>query len=432
MPERLDARDAAERLRTRDTLGIPLGPGHPPAFLHALGERDDWEQLEISGALLTDLYSVFTKAGVRYLSGFYGPAERVLRDMGANIGFVPADFRRFGPILEQHAPRVMATAAAPPDRDGNLSLSLHAGATVHELHRVGADPDRVLIVEVSDHFPPTLGLPPDHLHRLTLDEVDILIESDAAPFELVDPVPDDADRAIAEHVSRYIHDGCTIQTGIGAVPTAVVHLLAAGDGGGYGVHSEMFTTGLMALHRAGKVQNHKGIYDGISITTFALGTAGLYEWLRDNEAVRFLPVEVVNSPEVISANRDVVSVNSALEVDLYGQAVADTLRHRQFSGIGGHEDFISVSGHELEDRSLVCLHASVVVDGQAQSRIVSGFEAGTVITTPRQHLDVVVTEFGAAELRGRTVRERAVALAAIAAPEFRDELSSRAREIPDG
>lgn len=431
MPEQLTPTEAVARLHPADSLGIPLGPGHPPTFLHALGARDDWTALEVSGALLTDLYAVFTKPGVRYFSGFFGPAERVLRDLGADIAFVPADFRRFAPILEALRPRVMATVGAPPDRDGHVSLSLHAGATVAELHRAGADPDRTLIVEVSDRFPRTVGLPPDHLHRLHLDEIDILVESDAAPFVLADAAPTEADRAIAEIARRFVHDGCTLQTGIGAIPTAVATLLADGPGGDYGIHSEMFTTGLMSLHRAGKIANRKGIFDGFSVTTFALGTPELYEWLRDNSDVRFLPVDIVNSPDVIARNHSMVSVNAALAVDLYGQAVADMLDHKQFSGIGGHEDFIAVSGHELEDRSLVCLHATATVDGEVRSRIVAGFEYGTVITTPRHHLDVVITEFGAAELRGRTVRQRALALAEIADPRFRDDLRARAAAIPE-
>src|ERR1700741_2929588 len=140
----LTAEEAATLVRPRDTLGIPLGPGQPSSFLHALGERDDWEQLEIFGALLLDLYALFTKPGVRYLTGFFGPAERVLLGGGARLEFVPADFRRVVTIAAQLAPRVVATAATPPDADGYLSLSLHAGATVRELQRAGADPARGL------------------------------------------------------------------------------------------------------------------------------------------------------------------------------------------------------------------------------------------------------------------------------------------------
>jgi acyl-CoA hydrolase len=192
----------------------------------------------------------------------------------------------------------------------------------------------------------------------------------------------------------------------------------------------MFTTGLMELHKAGKVTNRKGQYDGVSITTFAAGTRELYDWLDGNADVCFLPVHLVNSPDVISHNRKMVAINGALAVDLAGQAVADTLAAAQFSGIGGHEDFIAASGLELEDRSLVCFRSTTVVDGVKVSRIQSEFPAGTIVTTPRHQLDVVITEHGVAELRGRTVRDRARALAAVADPEFRDALLEHAESWP--
>lgn len=423
--------EAAALVRDCDVLGIPLGPGHPNAFLHALGKREAFDDLVVTGALLTDFYELFDRPGVRYVSGFYGPIERMLADAGGAVEFVPADFRRFAPVLEQVAPRVMATSAALPDADGYCSLSLHAGATVGELHRAARDPGRVLVVEVSPHFPRTLGLLPEHPHRIHVDDVDVLVESDARPFALTDAPASDVEKTIADQVARFVPDGATLQTGIGGIPGTVVSLLAEGDGGGYGVHSEMFTTGLMRLHRSGKVTNdRKGVFAGFSVTTFALGEPELYDWLADNPDVRFLPVDVVNSPETISANVDMVSINGALAVDLAGQAVADTLDGRQFSGIGGHEDFVASSGLQLEDRSLICLRSTTTVDGEVRSRITARFDAGTIITTPRHQLDVVITEYGAAELRGRTVRERAVALAQIAHPDFRSELMARAEEWP--
>lgn len=424
--------EAVAAMRPVDALGIPLGPGHPIGLLHALGERDDWEDLTVSGALLTDLYALFTQANVRFLSGFFGPIERGYRDAGHNIEFVPADFRRFAPVLEALAPRVMATAVAPPDDDGWMSLSLHAGATVEELHRAGADPDRVLIAEVSPNFPRTLGLGP-YSHRLHVDECDLVVESDRSPIALPDPEPSDVDRAIAGFATGYIHDGSTIQTGIGSIPSTIAKLLAEGDGGDYGVHSEMFTSGLKLLHESGKVTNAaKGVFEGYSITTFAAGNPGMYDWLDGRDEVRFLPVHVVNSAEVIANNHNMVSINGAMAIDLFGQVVADTIGGRQFSGIGGHEEFVSGSGLELSDRSLICLPSTVTVDGELRSRITPELVRGAVVTTPRHHLDVVCTEFGAAEMQGRTVRERATALAGIAHPDFRDELLEAAEDMGRG
>lgn len=428
-PSTMTPEEAAALVRDRDTLGVPLGPGQPSAFLHALGARERFEDLTVFGALLVDLYEVFTRPGVRYLSGFYGPAERFLVDSGARVEFVPADFRRFSRIAEQLAPRVVAGVATPPDADGYLSLSLHAGATVDAMHQAGADPGRLLVVEANAKFPRTYGLG-EHTHRVHLDEIDVLVESDRDPFLLPDVPATDADRAIARSIQELIPDGATLQTGIGGIPSTVAGLLAEGDGGDYGVHSEMFTTGLMQLHRAGKVTNaHKGQFDGVSVTTFAAGTAELYEWLDENHEVAFLPVDIVNAPEVIARNREMITVNGALAVDLHGQVVADTIGGRQFSGIGGHEDFISQSGLSLSDRSLVCLRSTSQVQGVTISRIIPYLPEGWIVTTPRHQVDLVVTEHGVAHLRGRTVRERARALAEVAAPEFRDQLREAADRL---
>lgn len=424
MPEELSAADAAARLEPADTLGIPLGPGQPPAFLRELGEREDWTDLRVFGALLAVGTELFTRSGVRYLSGFFGPLERALLGAGADIQFTPADFRRFGPLLERQAPRVMTTVAAPPDADGWCSLSLHAGGTIDEIHRAGADPDRVLVVEVSDAYPRTFGLG-DHRHAVHVDEIDILVRSSDQPLALPggDAPPSDVDKAIAKHAVDYIPSGATLQTGIGSIPNQIATLLAEGDGHDYGLHSEMFTDGCMKLHRAGKISNaRKGQYHGVSVTTFAFGSPDLYAWLDENSDVAFLPVEIINSPEVIAGNDTMVSINGALGIDVHGQVVADTINGAQFSGIGGAEDFVAGAGLELTDRSLICLPATFEKDGEVQSRIVPAFAAGSVITTPRHHVDVIVTEYGVAELEGRTVRERAEALAAIAHPDFREEL----------
>jgi acyl-CoA hydrolase len=429
--EHLSADEAAAHVRTLDTMAMPLGPGQPVAFLEALGRRSDWEELRIGGALLTVFSDLFSHPNVHYLSGFFGPLERMLRDAGANISFAPADFRRFEPILEADPPRVLCTAAAPPDADGWCSLSLHAGAQVDQLHAAGADPARLLVVEVSNRYPRTFGFG-EHRHAIHVDEIDLLVESDRSPVESADPEPSDVDRSIAEQVRRFVPDGATLQTGIGAVPSMVARLLAEGSGGGYGIHSEMFTTGLMRLHQAGKVTNQKGTYDGVSVCTFAAGTRELYDWLDENPEVAFLPVELVNSPEAIARNEMMVTLNAAMAVDIHGQVIADTINGTQYSGIGGHEDFVSGPALDLTDRSLLCLPSTVTVGGERRSRIVPWFDAGAVITTPRHQVDVIVTEFGAAELQGKTVHQRGLALAAIAHPDFREPLLEAAERASGG
>ena len=426
------AAEAAALIRPDDTLGLPLGPGQPPSFLAALGERDDWEDLRVYGALLGVGTELFSRSGVNLLSGFYGPFERALRDAGAAISFAPADFRRFGPLYERQRPRVMCTVAAAPDADGWCSLSLHAGGSIGEIHRAAEDPDRLLVVEAASGYPRTAGLPPEHPHRIHVDEADVLIETDASPLELPGTEPGEVDRAIAANAAAFIDSGSTIQTGIGAVPSMIATILAEGDYGDLGIHSEMLTDGLMRLHLAGAVTNRKGVFDGVSVATFAFGSKRLYEWLDGNEEVAFLPVEVVNSPDVIRRNRRMVSINAALAVDVHGQVVADTIDGRQYSGIGGAEDFAAGSGLEVEDRSLQCLPSTVELDGELRSRIVPAFDAGAVITTPRHQVDVIVTEYGAAELEGKTIHQRGLELARIAHPDFRDELAAAAERASGG
>ena len=416
--------EAAAHLKPIDTLALPLGPGVPSAFVDALGERDDWRGLTVFAALLTQPHRLFTRPGVRLLSGFFGPVERALRAAGHDVHFVPGDFRRFAKIAHGLAPRVMATSVAPAGEGGRMSLSLHAGAMVAELHRCGADPERLLVVEASPRFPRTLGLPPEHPHALEPSEIDLLVPSDRAPLELPDEAANEVTAAIAEHALRFIPDAATLQTGIGGIPSQVVARLAARPGGDYGVHSEMFTTGLMRLHQAGKLSNRrKGLFEGFSVVTFAMGTRELYDWLEGRDDVRFLPVDVVNDPTTIGRNQRMISLNGALEVDLQGQVVADTIRGAQYSGIGGHEDFVSGAALGDDDRSLLCLPSTSIVAGRRVSRILRTLAPGSIVTTPRHQVDVIVTEFGAAELGGRTVEERAARLVAIAHPDFRAELS---------
>jgi acyl-CoA hydrolase len=281
----------------------------------------------------------------------------------------------------------------------------------------------LLIAESNAGLPRTLGLPPHHLHSLGPDEIDVLVESALPPATLPDAEPSQAERAIASHARAFIPDRATLQTGIGGIPNAVAGLLVHGDGDGYGIHSEMFTTGLMELHVAGKVDNRaKGIYEGVSVCTFALGSEELHHWLHEREDVRFLPVHLVNDPAVIARNRRMVSINGALSIDLAGQVVADTIDGRQHSGIGGHEDFVSGASLEREDHSLVCLPATARVGERVVSRIQARLPGGSIVTTPRHQLDVVVTEYGAAELRGRTDTERAEALIEVAHPAVREAL----------
>jgi len=420
--------EAISFIRPIDRIGFGLGPANPDAFLTALGTRSDWVELVLGGALLLNYYDVLTQPGVSYRCGFFGPAERVLLAQGHRIEHVPGGFRQFALILSKFAPRVMVAQAAPPDGDGMVNLSLHYGATRPELLRAGRDPNRLLIIEVNPNLPRTNSLPPDFDNTIPVELIDVLVEADGTPFALEEPPPDDVDTAIAGHALTFVADGATLQTGIGTIPNMVASGLAAGPLNGFGIHSEMFTSGLMRLHQAGKVTNaQKGILDGVSVTTFAMGSAELYRWLDGNNEVAFLDVAVVNDPTTISRNANLVSINGALSVDLYGQVVADTIDGRQISGVGGHEDFVAGAELRSDAHSLICLRSTVDVAGTPVSRIVGKLPEGSIVSTPRHHTGVVVTEFGAAQLAGLTVRERAHALVEIAHPDHRLQL----RQIAD-
>jgi acyl-CoA hydrolase len=433
VPTVVTMQEAVARVRPVDRIGLGLGPAIPDGLLTALGTRSDWEDLQIGGALCLNLYDVFAHPGVSYRCGFFGPAEQVHLAQGHRVELVPGGFRQMGPIMARFAPRVMMAQAAPPDEHDRVNLALHVGGTRDELLAAGRDPDRLLMVEVNPHLPRTGSLPPTYENTIPLGLIDVLVESDGQPFALADPTTTAVDETIARHALAYIHDGSTLQTGIGAIPNIVAAELARGTLGGFGVHSEMFTTGLMRLHQAGKVTNDaKGMFDGVSVTTFALGVSELYEWLDGNEEVAFLPVDTVNDPTVISRNANLVSINGALSVDLYGQVMADSIDGRQVSGVGGHEDFVAGAELHLDARSLICLRSTVDRGGETLSRIAGIPPEGTVVSTPRHHTGVVITEYGVAELTGRTVRERAHLLADIAHPDFRPDLRKAADRLDRG
>lgn len=430
MARELSVTDAASLINPTDTIGGGLATAWPPGLIKALGERDDWQDLRIDGAHIAVDSKLLTRPGVHFRATFFSGRERAAVEAGGDVQYVPSDFRRFAHILDDARPRVMVVGTAPPDTDGNCSLSLHAGASYRELKAAASDPDRLLIVEATERLPRTQGIPPGYTHSLHVDEIDVLVLSDESPDTLpLNPVTE-VDQQIARAAVELIEDGATLQAGIGSVPNAIMALLAEADGGDYGIHSEMFSDGMMALHKAGKVTNNKGLHDGLSVTTFSLGSRELYDWLHENVEVAFLPVEQVNDPYVLDQNRNVVTINSALALDLFGQVLADTRNSKQFSGVGGAEDFVSGPGYSRGGKSLMCMHSTAVVNGETISRICPHFPAGTVVTTPRHQLDYVVTEHGVAEIGGMTVRERAKALTSLAAPEFRDELSEAAANIP--
>ena len=415
-------REAVDLIKVDDTLAAPIATGQPATFLNGLAERSDYRGLTLFTGLIIEPYAVLQQPGVRLISGFYGPIDRMLKSMGANVEYLPADFLGWERYARLAAPRVVVSALAPMDAHGYLNFGLHAGASFNAFLDAARDPNRLAIGEVNSSMPHVLGLGRYGGNRIHVSEIDCIIESDRPVFELPEQPVTEEDKAIAQHVEQLIENGATLQFGIGGVPNIVAQLLAAGQKGDFGIHTEMMVDGIMHLHQAGKISNHKGVYDGFSVATFGAGSRALYQWMDRNPEVRMLPVAQVNDPAIIRLNRRMVSINGALSVDLSGQVMADTVGARQYSGVGGHELFV-IGAHDSEGgKSIICLHSTARADGKTISTIVKSLPCGTPVSTPRHHVQYVVTEHGVANIGMLTDVQRAAALAEIAHPDFRDEL----------
>jgi acyl-CoA hydrolase len=236
------------------------------------------------------------------------------------------------------------------------------------------------------------------------------------------PAASPEELAIARRIDELVGSGSTLQFGIGAIPNEVARALAEGDDDDLGLHTEMISDGVMHLHRAGKVTNRKGLYDGVTVATFALGSAELYGWLDGNAQVRMLPVSLVNDPALLRRLRRFVSINGALAVDLFGQVVADHVGGHQYSGVGGHNSFVMGAREAPGGMSIVCLRSTATVGGKTVSSIIPRVGGGMTVTTPRHHTQWVVTEWGAVDVSLLPDRARAEALVELAHPDFRDEL----------
>jgi len=421
--------EAATMLRPVDRLAAPIAAGQPVTLLRALGRRDDWKDLQILAGLFIEPYDLLTRPGVRLLSGFFGPVERILRGGGFAVDYLVSNFRGQARALGRMCPRVAAHCVSPMDGEGTFTFGVHAGATYTDFLAAGRDPDRVLIVEVNPAMPRVAGFPEYGGNRVHVSEVDAILESDTPLFALPNLPASPEERAIAALVEAQIESGATLQFGIGGVPDEIAEGLAKSGKGDFGIHTEMFGDGIMRLHQAGKVVNRKGLHDGYSVGTFALGSAELYRWMDANPILRMLPVERSNDPAAIRANRKMTSVNTAMSIDLLGQVVAESIGGRQYSGTGGQEDFVMGAQECPDGKSFLVFTSTAEVHGKRISRIVARHPEGAVVTTPRYHVHWLVTEHGAVDLRDLSDVERTEAIASLADPEFRPGLEEAARHM---
>jgi acyl-CoA hydrolase len=348
---------------------------------------------------------------LRHVSLFLSPATRDAQARG-DCDFLPTDFSAVPATLRRRTKlSLLLSAASPPDAEGWCTLGTSA-EYVAALR--GAAP---IVLEVNEQMPRTAGN-----NRVHLSQVAAWYRTDRPLVMLDRAQPDERDRRIGAFVAERVGDRATLQVGIGRVPDAVLAALRGHRD--LGVHTELVSDGVMELVERGVVTGaHKHHHPGAVVATFALGTQPLHDWLDGNEAVQMHPVDWVNDPRTIASEPRMVSVNATTEVDLFGQCASETMAGRPWSGSGGQADFARGAIASPGGEAFVVLHATTSF---GRSRIRPTLTAGSVVTTSKNDVDHVVTEWGVATLRGRTLAERARALIAVADPVHREWLEREA------
>jgi len=352
----------------------------------------------------------------RHISFFAGGSTR--RAISENrADFVPCFFNRIPSLLGAQFPvDVAMVSVSPPDENGYCSLGVSVDYTLKAVEVA-----RLVICEVNPSMPRTHGKSFIHVQ-----EIDCFVEVEEPIYELNRGEMSEVESSIGQYITQLIDDGSCLQLGIGGIPDAVLSYLD--NFKDLGIHSEMISNGVMDLVEKGVVTcQRKNLHQGRIVVTFLMGTRAFYNWVDDNPFIEMHPVDYVNNPCVIAQNRNMISINSALEVDLLGQVCADTLGPNQYSGVGGQVDF--VRGAQMSESGKAIIALPSTAKGGAVSRIVPRLTAYSAVTTSRNDVDFVVTEQGIAVLKGKNTRQRIQALISIAHPDFREELDRQAAEI---
>jgi 4-hydroxybutyrate CoA-transferase len=306
---------------------------------------------------------------------------------------------------------VVLMQVTPPDEEGYCSYGLSADYT-----QSAAESAKIVIAQMNRNLPRTAGV------RIHLDALTWIVEQDAPLVEFAAPSFGEVERQIGEHIALLVPDGATLQLGIGAIPEAA--LLSLKNKRDLGIHTEMFSDGVAALAEAGVITNRrKTINQGKFVATFLMGSSTLYNFVHNNPAVEMHPVDYVNDPCIIGQHDDMISINSALQVDLSGQVNAEMIGHLQFSGTGGQVDFVRGASRSNGGKSIIAM-PSTAARGSI-SRICRQLDEGAAVTTSRNDVHYVITEYGIANLRGKTLQQRAEALIEIAHPAFRASLINK-------
>jgi acyl-CoA hydrolase len=425
-PRHITAADAAALVKSGQWLDYGAITAQPDAFDAALAARAG----ELRGVGIRNCLSVRPRAvleadatgeSFQWFSLHFSGYDRKKHDAGishyipVNLGEIPDYYRRFIDPID-----IAILKTRPADANGFFNFG-----NANLWHRAVIERARIVIVETNPNIPMGHG----EQNGVHAEEVDFVIEGDGAPVaELPNAAPTEVDRAVGRLIAGEIEDGACLQIGIGGMPNAVCSQLLHSGQKDLGIHTEMLTDGLAELYRAGRVTNaRKQLHPGKCAYSFALGSRALYETIDGNPDFHCLPVEATNMPDVIMRNERVVAINNTTQIDLQGQAASESDGHRHISGTGGQLQFVRGAYASPGGKSFVCLSSTYERKGVRKSRIVLELTPGNVVTTPRTDMMYVVTEYGIANLKGRSVAERAKALIGLAHPDFREGLERDAR-----
>ncbi|MBE6939822.1 MAG: 4-hydroxybutyrate--acetyl-CoA CoA transferase [Ruminococcaceae bacterium] len=412
----------ADLLQSGMSIMSDIALSHPPAILRAIDQKimsSDIHSIRMNTTLDMFPYACYTDpasagkvTGVSWFSGVY--ARKAINQGWGDI--MPGHYHDLGRTIEEYVDFDMFIATVSPmDDQGNFSFGTTISNILSTLKK-----SRYICLEVNANMPRAVNSPQIHISQVTA-----LCESDT-PLPVsagaeVDPVS----QTIGNYIAEEIPDCATIQLGIGAIPDAVGSALKSKHH--LGIHTEMFTDSMVELIECGAVDNScKPIHTGYSVATFAFGSKKIYDYIHNNPAIKILPAAEVNHPMVIGQHPNFMSINSALEVDLYGQVCAESIGTYHVSGTGGQVDYVRGAAYSRGGKSFIAF-SSTAKNGTV-SRIKPILTPGAIVTTSKNDVDYIATEYGLAKLRGKTLSQRAKALISIAHPDFRDELRYEAKK----
>ena len=429
MAKYVTIQEALGAVKSGDYIVTGLGAGEGREFmmnLHTIADRV--KDVMVSNCLPMGNYEFIVneayKNSFRTEGWFYTPALRKAHPHG-NIAYIPNHLHlAASKRLYYREPDIYVGIASMPDKHGYVSLSISNAYEMRMLEKA-----KTVILEINPNAPRTMGDVAVHV-----DEVDYLVEVDYPIPEIADAVPNEKDRAIGKLIADMIRDGDCLQLGIGGIPNAVTEFLY--EKKDLGVHTEMITTGMVKLAKAGVITNKcKQNHPGKMVAAFAMGTRELYDYVDDNPSVVLLNGDYVNDPAVIALNDNQVSINTTLEVDITGQCCSESLGSRQFSGTGGQSDTAVGAQKSRGGRSIIALYSTAMVKNPATgekeevSKIVCQLKPGAAVSLSRNDIDWLVTEYGAVCLRGTGLTERAKMIISVAHPAFREQLLQEAIDI---